>query len=83
VIVPRRKATADKIHGVEPYRKDTPWTPILQLHPWVNVSDYGPAGGEINKAIVEAFRARGIAITPPRRDVRLLGGTAPGELRAA
>jgi small conductance mechanosensitive channel len=51
--------------------------------PWVNVPDFGPAGGEINKAIVEAFRARGIVIPPPRRDVRLLGGTAPGELRAA
>jgi small conductance mechanosensitive channel len=55
----------------------------IGVYPWVNVSDYGPAGGEINKAIVEAFRARGIAIPPPRRDVRLLGGAAPGELRAA
>jgi small conductance mechanosensitive channel len=52
-------------------------------YPWVNVSDYGAAGGEINKAIVEAFRARGIAIPPPRHEVRLLGGAAPGELRAA
>ena len=55
----------------------------IGVFPWVSVSDYGPAGGEINKAIVEAFRARGIVIPPPRRDVRLLGGTAPGELRAA
>ena len=55
----------------------------LGVYPWVSVSDFGPAGGEINKAIVEAFRARGIVIPPPRRDVRLLGGTAPGELRAA
>jgi len=55
----------------------------IGVYPWVNVSDYGPAGGEINKAIVEAFRARGIVIPPPRRDVRLLGGTAPGELQAA
>jgi small conductance mechanosensitive channel len=55
----------------------------IGVYPWVNVSDYGPAGGEINKAIVEAFRARSIAIPPPRRDVRLLGGAAPGELRAA
>jgi small conductance mechanosensitive channel len=52
-------------------------------YPWVNVSDYGAAGGEINKAIVEAFRARGIAIPPPRHELRLLGGAAPGELRAA
>jgi small conductance mechanosensitive channel len=55
----------------------------LGVYPWVNVSDYGPAGGEIKKAIVEAFRARGIVIPPPRREVRMLGGAAPGELRAA
>lgn|SRR5512134_3216628 len=55
----------------------------IGAYPWVSVSDFGPAGGEINKAIVEAFRARGIVIPPPRRDVRLLSGTAPGELRAA
>jgi small-conductance mechanosensitive channel len=47
------------------------------------LADYGPAGGEINKAVIEAFRARGIVIPPPRRDVRLLGNAAPGELRAA
>jgi small conductance mechanosensitive channel len=52
-------------------------------YPWVNVSDYGAAGGEINKAVIETFRARGIVIPPPRRDVRLLGNAAPGELRAA
>jgi small conductance mechanosensitive channel len=56
---------------------------ILGVYPWVNVADYGPAGGEIKKAIVEAFNARGIAIPPPRHDVRLVGGAAPGELRAA
>lgn len=55
----------------------------IGVSPWVSVSDYGPAGGEIKKAIVEAFRARGIVIPPPQRDVRLLGGAAPGELRAA
>ena len=55
----------------------------IGAYPWVNVSDYGAAGGEINKAVIETFRARGIAIPPPRRDVRLLGNAAPGELRAA
>jgi len=55
----------------------------IGAYPWVNVSDYGAAGGEINKAIVEAFRSRGIVIPPPRREVRLLGGAVPGELRAA
>jgi small conductance mechanosensitive channel len=55
----------------------------IGLYPWVSVEDYGPASGEIRKAVVEAFRARGIVIPPPRREVRLLGGAAPGELRAA
>ncbi|MGH8661583.1 MAG: mechanosensitive ion channel family protein [Burkholderiales bacterium] len=69
-----------------------PATQVIQLadssvnigvYPWANVSDYGAAGGEINKAIVETFRARGIAIASPRRDVRLLGSPVPGELRVA
>lgn len=55
----------------------------IGVSPWASLSDYGAAGGEIKKAIVEAFRARGIVIPPPRRDVRLLGNAAPGELRAA
>jgi len=55
----------------------------IGAYPWVSVSEYGAAGGEINKAVIETFRARGIVIPPPRRDVRLLGNAAPGELRAA
>lgn len=55
----------------------------LGVYPWANISDVGAAAGEINKAIVETFRARGIVIAPPRRDVRLLGNAAPSELRAA
>jgi small conductance mechanosensitive channel len=45
----------------------------IAIKPWVNVPDYGAACGEINKAIVEAFRARDIAIPFPQREVRLLG----------
>ena len=55
----------------------------IGVYPWASIADYGAVGGEISKAIVETFRARGIVIPPPRRDVRLLGGAAPGELRAA
>ena len=40
--------------------------------PWVQVADFGPATGELNRALVLAFRARGIAIPPPRQDVQLL-----------
>ncbi len=48
----------------------------IAVKPWVSVPDYGAASGEINKAIVEAFRARDIAIPFPQREVRLLGETA-------
>lgn len=46
------------------------------VYPWVRLPDYGAAGSEINKAIVEAFRERGIAIPAPLYDVRLLGKVA-------
>ena len=63
-------------------------TPVIQIvmladssvnigvKPWVNVPDYPVATGEINKAIVETFRAREIVIPFPQREVRLLGDAA-------
>ncbi|MFN0039949.1 MAG: mechanosensitive ion channel family protein [Burkholderiales bacterium] len=45
----------------------------IMVSPWVNVPDYGPASGELKKTIVEAFRAKGIAIPFPQREVRLIG----------
>jgi small conductance mechanosensitive channel len=44
----------------------------IAVKPWVNVPDHVPAGGEVNKAIVEEFRARNISIPFPQREVRLL-----------
>lgn len=44
----------------------------IEVKPWVNVPDYGAAGGEVNKAIVEEFQARNISIPFPQREVRLL-----------
>ncbi len=44
----------------------------IAVKPWLGVADYGPATGEINKAIVETFRARAITIPFPQREVRLL-----------
>src|SRR5665213_891206 len=41
--------------------------------PWVAVPDYLDAMGEINKAIVEGFRERGIVIPFPQHEVRLIG----------
>ncbi len=52
------------------------WAVTVGVYPWVRVPDFGPAGGEINKAILEAFRERGIAIPFPQREVRLLGKAA-------
>lgn len=48
----------------------------IVVKPWVNVPDYGDASGEINKAIVEEFRARNISIPFPQREVRLLNSAA-------
>jgi small conductance mechanosensitive channel len=44
----------------------------ILVKPWVSVPDYGLVSGEINKAIVEEFRARKISIPFPQREVRLL-----------
>ena len=49
---------------------------VLAVAPWVQAPDYGPAGGEINQAIVETFRARDIVIPAPQREVRVLSTTA-------
>jgi small conductance mechanosensitive channel len=48
----------------------------ITVQPWVAVKDFGPAKGEINQAILETFRDRGIAIPFPQREVRLLGRDA-------
>lgn len=44
----------------------------IAVKPWVKVPDYGPASGEVNQGIVEAFRRRGISIPFPQREVRML-----------
>jgi small conductance mechanosensitive channel len=48
----------------------------IAVKPWVGVPDYVAAGGEINRAIVEAFRGRDIVIPLPQHEVRLLGSAA-------
>jgi len=39
----------------------------------VAVPDYVAAAGEINRALVESFRSRGIVMPFPQREVRLIG----------
>lgn len=48
----------------------------IAVKPWVSVTDFGSAGREINKAILETFRTRGISIPFPQREVRVLGTAA-------
>lgn len=48
----------------------------IAIKPWVGVQDYGPAAGEINKSVLEAFREHGIVIPYPQREVRLLQDAA-------
>jgi small conductance mechanosensitive channel len=46
----------------------------IGIRPWVGVTDYRAAMGEINKAVLEMFRSRGIVMPFPQREVRLIGG---------
>jgi small conductance mechanosensitive channel len=48
----------------------------IAVRPWVLVADQGAATGEVNGALLDAFRARGIVIPYPQREVRLIGGAA-------
>lgn len=45
----------------------------IAVKPWVAVVDYVPAVAEINRAILETFRTKGIAIPFPQYDVHMLG----------
>ena len=47
----------------------------IGIRPWVKVSDYRAATGELNQAVLEMFRSRGISIPFPQREVRLLDHT--------
>ncbi|MEO6034045.1 MAG: mechanosensitive ion channel domain-containing protein [Verrucomicrobiota bacterium] len=46
---------------------------VVSIRPWTNLADFGPAAGELNQAIIEAFRANRIEIPFPQQEVRLLG----------
>ena len=44
----------------------------IAVAPWVAVQDFGTAQAELHQAIVEQFRAQGIEIPFPQREVRML-----------
>jgi len=48
----------------------------ISVMPWVAVADYGRSGGEVSKAIIEAFRHGGVSFPVPLHDVRVIGRTA-------
>ena len=50
----------------------------IAIRPWVKVPDYGPAGAEINLAVVDGLRAAAIDYPAFVREVRLVGGALPG-----
>ncbi len=45
----------------------------IAVRPWTTVDDYYDASSDITQAVLETFRARGISIPFPQREVRLLG----------
>lgn len=45
----------------------------LAVKPWVKAVDFLEVAGEVNQALLETFRADGIVIPFPQREVRLLG----------
>jgi len=49
------------------------WAVNIGVRPWVLVPDYIAASGEINGAILESFRHRGIIMPFPQREVRFIG----------
>ncbi len=46
---------------------------VIAVKPWAPVAEFHAATGELNQAILEGFRADGIVIPFPQREVRLLG----------
>jgi small conductance mechanosensitive channel len=50
------------------------WAVNIGVRPWVLVPDYVTALGEVNGAILETFRRRGIVMPFPQREVRLIDG---------
>jgi small conductance mechanosensitive channel len=48
---------------------------VIRAAPWVRAADFGPAGGELQQALVEEFRRRSIAIPAPQREIRMVGSS--------
>ncbi len=51
------------------------WAVTIGVKPWVKVPDYGPATGEITRAILEVFRSHGVVMPVPQREIKMLGNS--------
>ena len=49
---------------------------VVGIKPWVAVTDFVAAGGELNQSLVEELKRRHISIPYPQRDVRLVRDAA-------
>jgi len=49
---------------------------VVAVKPWVAVTDFVPAAGELNQALVEELQRRNISIPAPQCDVRLIKDAA-------
>jgi len=56
---------------------------MIAIRPWTSLADFGPAGGEIIRAVLEEFRAKGIEIPFPQREIRVLEGGRLGEVASS
>ena len=48
----------------------------IGIRPWVGVPDYIAAGNELNKSVLETFRAQNIEIPFPQQEVRMLDASS-------
>jgi small conductance mechanosensitive channel len=55
------------------------WSVIIAIKPWVQVVDYGPAMGEVNRAILEVFRSRSVVMPVPQHEVRMISERSSGQ----
>ena len=51
------------------------WSVTIGVKPWVSVQDFGPATSEINRAILEIFRNRGVSMPVPQREIRVISNS--------
>lgn len=51
---------------------------VIAVEPWVKVADEAGAAAELNRSLVEDFRARDIDLGAPPQEVRLVDGARAG-----